>query len=128
MMSINVDWEKLRAVHQDLVDNSGLTDETDIIFLVVLNDGKAKKSIVKFRDFMHFFWAISENKDITVITLVAQDKEGRILYRHKQRTVGDEEIPDGGHASVVQSWCALTEQEKNMYLEMLMAQINGYER
>ena len=127
-MSINVDWEKLRGVYQELVANSGLTDETDIVFIMVLTNGKAKKSIVKFKDFMAFFWAISESKELSVLTLVAQDKDGRILYRYKQRTNGDEEVPDGGHSSVIQNWSALTQTEKETYLIMLLAQIQGYEQ
>jgi hypothetical protein len=127
-MSINVDWEKLRAIYQELIDNHGLVPESDITFTLVLTDGKAKKSIVKFKDFMSFFWAISESKELNIITLLAQDKEGRILYRYKQRTNGDEEIPDGGHAGVIQNWNAFTPEEKEIYLSILLAQIYGYER
>lgn len=127
-MSINVDWERLRAVYQELVANNGLTPEADIIFMMTLKDGKAKKSMVKFKDFMSFFWAVSESKELDVLTLVAQDKEGRILYRYKQRTNGDEEVPDGGNVGVIQNWNALTPEEKETYLGMLLAQINGYER
>lgn len=127
-MSINVDWEKLRATYQDLVDSSGLTPEQEIVILMVLTDGKSKKSTIKFKDFMNFFWAISESQDLRILTLVVQDKEGRIIYRHKQRTSGDEEVPDGGHAGVILNWGALTPQEKDTYLSILVAQIQGYER
>lgn len=127
-MSINVDWEKLRATYQDMVDHSGLTLEQEIIVLMILTDGKAKKSTIKLKDFMSFFWALSESQDLRIMTLVVQDKEGRILYRHKQRTSGDEEIPDGGHAGIIQNWGALTQQEKDTYLSILIAQIQGYER
>lgn len=128
MMSINIDWEKLRAVYSDLVDQDNIDHEAEIMFLMILSDGRPKKSIIKFKDFMNFFWSISENKEVCVATLVVQDKEGRILYRHKQSTSGNEEIPDGGHAGVVQHWIALEDHEKETYLKILMAQIEGYEK
>lgn len=127
-MMININWENLRTVHEELIDSGNLKDDSDIVFTMILSDGKAKKSIVKFKDFMSVFWAISENKDFSVLTLVVQDKEGRILYRHKQLTQGNEEIPDGGNAGVVQNWNALTEDEKSTYMRMLIAQIEGYEQ
>lgn len=127
-MSIHLDWEKLRTVYQELIDHSGLAAENDIIIIMVLSDGKPKKAVIKFKEFLNFFWTISENKDLHVSTLIVQDKESRILYRHKQRTSGAEEIPDGGHAGIIQSWCALTEEEKDSYLRILIAQIQGYEQ
>ena len=127
-MSLNLDWDKLRIVHKDLEQRDGLSGETDIIFLLVLANGQGKKSVIKFKDFMKFLWSVEENKKLLVRTLVVQDKEGRVLYRHKQRTNGNEEIPDGGHASVIQHWGAYTDNEKDIYLRILMAQIQGYEQ
>lgn len=125
---INIDWEELRSVYQDLVDKGNMTDDTEIVFVMVNDDGKAKKNIVKFKNFMSVFWSLSENKDYYVLTLVVQDKDGRILYRHKQRTSGNEEIPDGGNANVIQHWSALTPEEKETYMRLLIAQIEGYEK
>lgn len=127
-MSINVDWNKLRAIHKSLVTNNGLRDETEVVFLMMLDDGKAKKAVVKFKDFLEFFWALYDNKELRVFTLVVQDKEGRVLYRHKRLNVANEEIPDGGNAAVIQHWGALTPEEKETYMRLLVAQVNGYER
>jgi len=126
-MSLNLDWDRLRQVHKDLEEHGGLSAETDITFLFVLTNGQGKKSVVKFKDFMKFLWSVEENTNFMVRTLVVQDKEGRVLYRHKQRTNGGEEIPDGGHAGVILNWGAFTPDEKNIYLRILIAQIQGYE-
>jgi len=127
-MSLNVDWEKLRVAYQDLVQHSGISEQTDIIFVLILTSGKAKKAVVKFKDFMTFFWSLAEDKKLHVTTLIVQDKEGRVLYRHKQRTSGGDEIPDGGHSSIVLNWGALNADEKNLYIEMLIAQIKAHEQ
>lgn len=127
-MSLNLDWNRLRRVHKDLEEHGDLSAETDITFLFVLTNGQGKKSVVKFKDFMKFLWSVEENANFTVSTLVVQDKEGRVLYRHKQRTNGDEEIPDGGHTGVITHWSAYTPHEKDIYLRILIAQIQGYER
>jgi len=127
-MSINVDWRKLRAIHKNLVKNNGLRDDAKVVFLMMLSDGKAKRAEVKFKDFLEFFWALSDNDELNVYTLVVQDKEGRILYRHKRLNASNEEIPDGGNAAVIQHWGALTSEEKETYLRLLVAQVNGYER
>lgn len=127
-MAINVDWEKLRGVQKYLSENNDLTPETEITFIMILKGGSAKKSQIKFKDFLSLFWAISDNNDYVVANVVVQDKEGRILYRHREITNGNEEVPDGGNASVVTLWNTLTDDEKDTYLQILIAQINGYER
>lgn len=127
-MSLKVNWEKLRWVQRELAEYGGLQEDTDITFLMLLADGKSKKNIVKFGDFLNFFWAISENTNLKILTLVVQDSDGRVLYRHKQYNKGNEEIPVGGNSNVVQHWAALTPKEKETYLNMLIAQIQGYER
>lgn len=128
VMSLNVDWEKLRRIHDDLLNHSDLKPESDITFLMILTNGRIKKSVVKFKDFLGFFWAVSENNELKVVTLVCQDSEGRIIYRQKQVTRGNEEIPDGGHSGIIQNWEALTQQEKQIYIRILLAQIEGYEK
>ena len=127
-MSINVDWDKLKAVEKHLSEVATLRPETEIIFVMIMNDGSPKKSVVKFKDFLNFFWALSENSRYCIVTLVVQDKEGRILYRHKQVTAGNEEIPVGGNAGVFSQWTTLPPEEKETYIRLMIAQINGYEK
>lgn len=127
-MMIKVDWEKLKQVHQNLIKQEELNDNTDIIFIMITKDGKAKKSIIKFKDFMSFFWLLSENKEFSILTLVIQDKTGRILYRHKQYNTSNEEIPDGGNGVIVQNWNNLTEQNKELFMRLMISQIEGYEK
>jgi hypothetical protein len=128
MMSIKLDWDKLRAIHKNLSELPTLHDETEIIFVMIMADKSAKKSIVKFKDFLSFLWSLSENPDYQILTLVVQDKEGRILYRHKTLTAGNEEIPVGGSGSVITHWGSLTQTEKDTYVRLLIAQIEGYEK
>jgi hypothetical protein len=128
MMSIKLDWEKLCAVHKHLLELPTLTDETKIIIIMVMSDYKQKKSVVKFKDFLRFLWSLSEDPRLNVVTLVAQDEEGRILYRHKTMTAGGEEVPIGGNENVVVHWNALTQSEKDTYIRLIVSQINGHER
>jgi hypothetical protein len=127
-MSLNINWEKLLLVQKELVTSKGLEDETEVTFLMMLANGKAKKSVIKFKDFLRFFWAVSDNNEMRVTTLVVQDQEGRTLYRHTQLNAGHEEIPDGGNTVTIQRWAALTSEEKRIYMRLLIAQINGYAR
>lgn len=127
-MSIRLNWKKLCAIHKDLSESSVLTDETKVIFIMVMSNKKSQKSVIKFKDFMNFMWALSENQNGQVINLVAKDEEGRILYRYKTLTAGNEEIPIGGNDNVVVHWSALNQHEKDTYIKLLEAQINGHER
>lgn len=126
-MSIKLDWERLRKIYTNLVDN-GIDPEAELLFLLILNDGSVKKANVKFKGFMGFFWDMSENTTWHVIGISVQDKEGRVLYRHRQITSGNEEIPIGGNVNVLQHWVALTPEEKETYMRLLIAQIQGYEK
>ena len=127
-MNIKLNWEKLCAIHKDLSESSVLTDDTKVIFVMVMSNKTSQKDVIKFKDFMGFMWALSENKNRQVINLVAKDEEGRILYRHKTITTGNEEIPIGGNDNVIVHWSALNQPEKDIYIRLLEAQINGYER
>jgi len=127
-MRIKLDWEKLCAVHKHLLELPTLTDETKIIIIMVMSDYKQKKSVVKFKGFLRFLWSLSEDPRLNVVTLVAQDEEGRILYRHKTMTAGGEEVPIGGNENVVVHWNALTQSEKDTYIRLIVSQINGHER
>jgi hypothetical protein len=128
MMSMNVDWEQLKAIHKHLATNTHLTDDTDIIFIMILHDGSIKRSVVKFKDFLKCFWTIADNKDYFVTTLVVQDNQGRVIYRHKQVTNGNEKIPIGGNSHIISRWSKLTPKEKETFLRLTIAQINGYEK
>lgn len=128
MMSIKLDWDKLRKVHKNLSELPTLNNDTNIIFVMIMADQKARKSLVKFKDFMNFMWSLSENPDYQVLTLVVQDEEGRVLYRHKTLTTGNEEVPTGGNVNVLAHWGALTQPEKDTYIRMLEAQIQAYEQ
>lgn len=127
-MSMKVDWVKLRQVHENLAGWPTITEETEILFVMVMADRSAKKAVVKFKDFMNFMWSMSESQDFEVINLVVQDREGRILYRHKTINNGGEEIPVGGNSNVIAHWGALTQDEKDMYIKLLVAQIQGHEQ
>jgi len=124
---IKIDWEKLKSIHQHLVDSQIIEPDMDVIFAMVLSDGTVKRSAIKFKDFLSFFWSISEKPQFDIVALVAQDKEGRILYRHRQLR-GNEEIPTGGNANVIIHWDALTPEEKETYIRLMVSQINAYER
>lgn len=126
-MSIKLDWTKLRNIQQNLIDQDGLTPETELVFIISFSDGNIKKSLIKFKDFMSFFWSVSENSVWNVFGIVVQDKDGRVLYRHKQVTSGNEEIP-AGENNILFQWNVLTVEQKEMYVRLLVAQIQGYEK
>jgi hypothetical protein len=128
MMNIRLDWAKLRETYEKLSERPTLTDDSNIVFIMIMSDKKAKKSIIKFKDFMKFLWALSENTEFNVLNLVVQDEEGRILYRHKTLTAGNESIPIGGNSNVITHWNTLTQDEKDTYITLIEAQIQGYDR
>ena len=125
-MNLRVDWEKLTSVHTHL--NSLMPADADINFIMILQNGTVKRATIKFKDFLAFFWNIYDNVNYNIAALIVQDDEGHTLYRHKRLTTGNEEIPMGGHTSVIEHWSALTQQEKDMYVQMTLAQIYAYER
>lgn len=126
MMSIRIDWEKLRNIHNDLSES--MNAEEEILFTLLMDDGSAKRASVKFKDFMNFFWSLSENSKFSICAIVVQDIDGRILYRHKQVTRGNEEVPIGGNENIILRWPTFTQEEKELLVRITIAQINGYER
>ena len=128
MMSMKLNWDKLCKVHKSLQERQTLNDETTIIFVMITADQRARKAVVKFKEFLNFIWGLSENIEYNVIALVVQDEEGRVLYHHKSLTAGNEEIPTGGNSNVISHWGALTPEEKETYIRLLESQFQAYER
>lgn len=123
---MKVDWKRLTNIHNTLLQENRLQPETDITFILILNNSKPKKSIVKFKDFLKFLWQLSESKKLEVQNLIAQDPEGRVLYRFKRRNACNEEIPDGGNNHIIQNWNNLNETQKSVYLKLLISQLQAY--
>lgn len=82
---------------------------------------------MRYNELLKYFWNLIDSEDFHVVTFVVQNIEGQVLYRHRQ-IVGNEEVPNGGNLDVISHWAALTSDEKNTYITMLVAQIDSYER
>ena len=127
MMAIKINWQKLKEAHKYILERGDITDQTDLSFILIFHNGTAHKTIIKFNEFMNFFWKVSDNDHPRILALIVQDKEGRILYRHREFTNGNEEIPIGGHPDIILCWKNLSKQERESYLRLLISQIQAYE-
>lgn len=125
MMGLKINWKKLEKLKINL-RALGLTDETQLIFIIILKDGTPRKISVLFKNLMQFCWKLAETKD-TILTFAIQDSDGRILYRYLQLT-NNEEIPNGGNADVIVRWPKLSREERDTYIRLLVSQINAYEK
>lgn len=125
-MTIKLNWDRVKQLHSDLELN-GWKDDDKMTVIIIGKDGKPKKSAIPFKDLYRFCWDISDNTSYDVLTFLIQDVEGKVLYRHRQ-IVGNEEIPLGGNSDVISHWTALTDDEKETYIKILVAEIDAYER
>lgn len=125
-MSIKLNWERLKEIHAYLTNDLDQEDELSIVMFT--QSGRTKKSLIKFKDFLNFCWAISDNPDYVIIGMIIQDKSGRVVYRHNKITEGNEEIPIGGNSNVIQNWNALIQHEKDVYIKLMIAQINAQQQ
>lgn len=123
---IRLNWDRVKQLHLDL-ESDGWQENDQLLFVIIEKGGKPKKATVKFKELYRFCWDLTEDEEIHVLTFMIQDREGKVLYRHKL-VVGNEEVPNGGNADVISHWAALTEDEKHTYVTMLVSQINAYER
>lgn len=126
-MTFKIHWDKVKNAHFELMKSYNFTDNNELIFIAILRDGTAQKSIVKFKDFYKFFWKISENTNINVATLVIQDSNDNVIFRHSQENKSHEEIPVGGNTNVVLNWKMLRPEERDTYIKLLISQIQSYE-
>lgn len=125
-MAIRLNWERVKQLHTELTED-GWKDSDQLSIIMIEKGGKPKKGTVIFRDFYKFFWELTDDDTVKVLTFIIQNKDGKILYRHKQ-VVGNEEVPIGGSSDVISHWAALTDDEKSTYITLLVAQIDAYER
>ena len=125
-MAIKINWDRVRRLRDELIAD-GWKDSDKLLFMIVNKNGQPKKAVIQFKELCKFCWDMSDDDGVQVLTFIIQDKDGKVLYRHRQ-IVGNEEIPNGGNADVVAHWAALTEDEKSTYIAILVAQIDAYER
>lgn len=123
-MSIRLNWERVRSVHSQLASN-GFQENTPVTFLLRMRNGQTSKADVMFKNFLRFFWALSENTDSIVENLIVQDKGGHTLYRYTLGNSFERKLPQGGSPEVIANWHALTQHEKDTYLRLIIAQINA---
>lgn len=124
-MIMHINWQKIKKLHADLIKD-GWKDEDPLLFIMILKNGQPRKSVILFKDLLNFFWSLTESNKIEIAAMVIQDKEGKILYRHKQ-VDGNEEIPIGGNVNIVKNWTAFSDEQKETYLRILISQINSYD-
>ena len=126
-MAIKLNWELLHKVHKELKDN-GYKDNTKVIFTLFFINSTPRKVDVPFSEFLQVFWKLSDTDSSKITSLVVQNTDGAVLYRHKRLNKGNEEIPNGGNTDVILNWNGLKENEKSMYMNMLIASINAYDK
>ena len=124
-MAIRLNWERVRTVHGRL-SAEGFQIDTPITFLIRMRDGQTRKSDIPFKNFLRFFWALTESTDSWVETLIVQDKGGRVLFRYNHRNSCERQLPQGGNPEIVTNWNSFSQQEKDTYLRLIIAQINAY--
>jgi hypothetical protein len=125
-MAIRLNWDRVKQLHAELTTD-GFKNEDKLTATIIEKGGKPRKVAFQFKDMLAFFWSLIDNETFQVITFIVQDVDGKIIYRHKQM-VGNEEVPNGGNSNVISHWPALTEDERQMYMNILISQIASYER
>jgi hypothetical protein len=128
MMTLRLNWHSLIKLNKEL-DQRGFVDDTSIMVIVVLKDGTPRKSLIKFKQFLRFMWSLSEAKiAIGIKRVIIQDPSGNILYRQREAADVQETLPDADGGLHITSWSVLTDEEKDILLEMTIAQITSYGR
>jgi len=125
-MAIKLNWDRVKQLRTDL-ESEGWKDQDKLFFILIVKNSKPKKATITFSQLYQFCWDMMEDESIQIVTFIIQDLDGKVLYRHRQVN-GNEEIPNGGNIDVILCWASLTQNEKNMYVAMLVAQINAYEK
>lgn len=125
-MSLKLNWTRIKRLHTDL-ESSGFEDNDKLLFVLIEKKGKVRKAVIRFKELYRFCWDMIDSDNLKILTFFIQDIDGRIIYRHRQM-IGNEEVSNCGHTDVISMWNAFTDEEKNTYLTLLIAQINAYEK
>lgn len=126
-MAFRLNWDNLTKLQEDLA-KQGFEDDTAIIVVLVLNDGTPRKSPIRFKNFLRFMWSLSEAGDVPIKKLFIQDASGKVLYRQKQMNAAIEDLPEGEGGFHITAWNELTQREKDLFVELTIAQINAHGR
>jgi hypothetical protein len=124
-MSLRLNWVQIKEIYNKLIAE-GADGNDELVCVVVGQNAGIKEVTIKVSDFLRFMWKISDMIHRKINSLIIKDSHGRIIYTHKNINKGNEEIPRGGNANVVSNWNALNPDEREVYLTLMIAQINGY--
>lgn len=126
-MPIKFNWKRLKYIYAELEQSEAFKKDSKLVFVIIFNDETAKKTVIAFSDFLHLFWQLSEIKNKKILSVIVQDEEGKIIYKHKKLNAAKEEIPLGGNSGIISSWNSLTEKQKEVYIRLLESQIGSNE-
>lgn len=128
MMAFRLNWASLTKLQQELIQH-GFEEDTPLIVVIVLDDGKPQKTSIKLRDLLQFMWSISETNMPQIDKLFVQGPTGKVLYHQKQGVRIEKKKPSqGGNMQQLAYWNALTQEEKDLLVKLTIAQINAYGR
>jgi hypothetical protein len=124
---LNVNWPQLRKTYAELRIEHAIKDEDQIFFQCVSRNIKTGKQAgfkkqVPYSKFLQVFWDLCETS-LQIISVTITTANGDKLYQHKSRH--PEQMPTGGTPHVIENWNKLDDNQKTLWLKIMMAQIES---
>jgi len=124
-MTLKLNWNRLTDINTRLNEDKDFESTDQMNFIIILKDEKVINTSVDLKHFLVFMWKITERKGKEIIGLIVKDPCGIEVFRYKRVNRGNEEIPEGGNCDAVINWNSLSRLEKDVYIKLLISQING---
>jgi hypothetical protein len=118
----NISWVAIKGEFDRVKDELKITDDAPIALSITPKHGDSVTRRIRFGQFLEAMWRLYDsNREITKVS-ATQAKDGATFFAYDTPSGVDEKKPSGNNPIILE-WKKLTNNAKDLYLNILLTQI-----
>ena len=119
-------WNSISNTIDRLKTERSFGDSSVIICHILTKNQQTYKKVLKFKELSRFLWKLYDQQQSVMVQLILTDKYGSVLYKTKKGAYNsDDRISHDNNKLTIQRWNYMDKTERNIFLRILIAQINS---
>ena len=119
----NINWVVIKGEFERVKGELKISAEEPISLSITLKNGEPIVRRIRFGQFLEAMWRLYDsNREIKKVCAV-QAKDGSTFFAYNTPTNVDENKPTSGTGSIILEFTKLTQQAKELHINLLLTQI-----
>lgn len=118
----NISWNVIKGEFDRVKTEQSISDDAPITLTIVPKNSEQMTKRVRFKQFLSEMWRLYDsNREIKSVNVVKNDNND-VLFMYNTST-GVNEVKPSGDSSLITGWINLTENLKQIHINLLLRQI-----